>query len=112
MGKFLKMSSTFQANGPAVRDPRLLAQARAVVAQPLLDIFAKAVAHFDDVLFDRAEHAGGSQLAFLDGMRELRRRREEVVARFRRQLDQAWQALEAGEPLSAERVLAPDDSAA
>jgi len=112
MGKFLKMSSTFQANGPAVRDPRLLAQARAVVAQPLLDIFAKAVAHFDDALFDRAEHAGGSQLAFLDGMRELRRRREEVVARFRRQLDQAWQALEAGEPLSAERVLAPDESAA
>lgn len=110
MGKLLKMSFTSQAGGSPVRDPRLLAQARAVLAQPLIDIFARAVAHFDDALFDRAEHAGTSQLAFLDGMRELRRRHEEVAARFRRQLDRAWRALEDGEPLSAERVLAPETS--
>lgn len=112
MGKFPKMPFTSQADGSAARDPRLLTQARAMMQPPLADIFARTVAHFDDVLFDRAEHAGSSQLAFLDGMRELRRRREEVAARFRRQLDQAWRALEDGEPLSAERVLAPDDSAA
>lgn len=70
--------------------------------------FAAAVAHFDDVLFDRAESAGASQLLFLDGMRELRRKREEVARQFRQQLEDGWQALVLGTPLSAEVVLAGD----
>lgn len=88
------------------RDPHLLMQARDGVLPVLGQAFAAALAHFDDVLFDRAESAGASQLLFLDGMRELRRRRDEIAARFRAQLDQSWQALEAGTPLSAEVALA------
>ncbi|CCG38387.1 conserved hypothetical protein [Xanthomonas citri pv. mangiferaeindicae LMG 941] len=74
----------------------------------LAQVFAAAVAHFDDVLFDRAESAGASQLLFLDGMRELRRKREEVARQFRQQLEDGWQALVLGTPLSAEVVLAGD----
>ncbi|KLD75638.1 DUF1631 domain-containing protein [Xanthomonas hyacinthi] len=88
------------------RDPHLLMQARDGMLPVLGQAFAAALAHFDDVLFDRAESAGASQLLFLDGMRELRRRRDEIAARFRAQLDQAWQALDAGTPLSAEVALA------
>ena len=87
------------------RDPRLLAAVRNAFLPPLGDAFAAAVARYDDVLFDRAERAGTSQLAFLDGMRELRRRREEVATRFRNQLSVAWQSLESGAPLSAEAAL-------
>ena len=78
---------------------------------PLLDTFSVALGRFDDALFDRAERAGNSQLAFLDAMRELRRRRDEVIRRFRAHLDKAWQSLEAGEPLSAESALAEPTSA-
>ncbi|CTP89436.1 hypothetical protein XTPLMG728_2236 [Xanthomonas translucens pv. poae] len=88
------------------REPHLLMQAREGMLPVLGQAFAAALAHFDDVLFDRAESAGASQLLFLDGMRELRRRRDEIAARFRAQLDQAWQALDAGTPLSAEVALA------
>lgn len=87
------------------RDGRLLALARETVLPPLGDAFAAAVASYDDALFDRAERAGPSQLPFLDGMRELRRRRDEIAARFRAQLDLAWRSLEAGTPLSAEVAL-------
>ncbi|WP_428992279.1 DUF1631 domain-containing protein [Pseudoxanthomonas suwonensis] len=90
---------------PHARDPRLLAMARDAFLPQLGDAFAVAVARYDDVMFDRAERAGASQLLFLDGMRELRRRREEIAARFRAQLSQAWQALETGAPLSAEAAL-------
>ena len=90
----------------SARDGHLLALARATVLPPLGDAFAAAVARYDDALFDRAERAGASQLPFLDGMRELRRRREEVAARFRAQLDLAWRSLEAGAPISAEAALA------
>ena len=86
-------------------DPRLLAQTRDAVLPALADTFATALARFDDVLFDRAERAGLSQMIYLDGMRELRRRRDEVVAGFRGQLDAAWAALEAGRPLNVEVAL-------
>ncbi|MEB1611332.1 hypothetical protein FHT08_001905 [Xanthomonas campestris] len=101
---------TFQPSpsGHPGRDQRLLEQAYAVFVPALAQVFAAAVAHFDDVLFDRAESAGASQLLFLDGMRELRRKRDEVSTRFRQQLDDGWQALLLGEPLSAEVVLAGD----
>ncbi|UNK58062.1 DUF1631 domain-containing protein [Pseudoxanthomonas daejeonensis] len=87
------------------RDPRLLAMVRDAFLPPLGDAFAASVARYDDVLFDRAERAGGSQLLFLDGMRELRRRREEIAARFRAQLALSWRSLEVGTPLSAEAAL-------
>ncbi|MCD0245167.1 DUF1631 domain-containing protein [Xanthomonas melonis] len=101
---------TFQPSpsGHPGRDQRLLEQAHDVFVPALAQVFAAAVAHFDDVLFDRAESAGTSQLLFLDGMRELRRKREEVATRFRQQLEDGWQALLLGTPLSAEVVLAGD----
>lgn len=100
------MSPTQQdPNSHHARDPRLLAAVRNAFLPPIGDAFAASVARYDDVLFDRAERAGTSQLAFLDGMRELRRRREEIAARFRSQLSLAWQALEMGAPLSAEAAL-------
>ncbi|MFO3706066.1 DUF1631 domain-containing protein [Xanthomonas codiaei] len=101
---------TFQPSpsGHPGRDQRLLEQAHAAFVPPLVQVFAAAVAHFDDVLFDRAESAGASQLLFLDGMRELRRKREDVATQFRQQLEDGWQALLLGTPLSAEVVLAGD----
>ncbi|QBG93201.1 DUF1631 domain-containing protein [Xanthomonas oryzae] len=101
---------TFQPSpsGHPGRDQRLLEQAHDVFVPALAQVFAAAVAHFDDVLFDRAESAGTSQLLFLDGMRELRRKREEVASQFRQQLEDGWQALVLGAPLSAEVVLAGD----
>ncbi|MCL1558814.1 DUF1631 domain-containing protein [Xanthomonas nasturtii] len=104
---------TFQPSpsGHPGRDQRLLEQAYDAFVPALAQVFAAAVAHFDDVLFDRAESAGASQLLFLDGMRELRRKREDVASQFRQQLDDGWQALLLGTPLSAEVVLAGDKGA-
>ena len=105
------MSSSYHNAERYGRDPRLLGQARETAVPPLVDTFAVALGRFDDALFDRAERAGNSQMAFLDAMRELRRRREEVIRRFRTHLDKAWQSLEAGEPQSAESALAEPTSA-
>ncbi len=99
------MMSTPSPLGHPGRDPRLLEQARDAFVPTLAKAFGAAVARFDDVLFDRAETAGASQLLFLDGMRELRRRRDDIAARFRSQIDLVWQSLADGEPLSAEAVL-------
>ena len=85
--------------------PQLIVRARDAFVAPLGDAFAASVARYDDVLFDRAERAGASQLLFLDGMRELRRRRDEIASRFRAQLALPWHALEAGTPLSDEVAL-------
>ena len=86
------------------RDTRLLEQARDAAIPPLVDAFAVALGRFDDALFDRAERAGPSQMAFLDAMRELRRRREDIIGRFRGQLQRSWKAFEAGQPVPSERV--------
>ncbi len=103
-------SSNHIADRPG-HDKPLLDQARETVIPPLVDTFAVALGRFDDALFDRAERAGNSQMAFLDAMRELRRRRDEIIRRFRSHLDKAWQSLEAGEPLSVESALAEPTSA-
>ena len=100
------MIDTPNLRGQTVRDPALLKMAREAALPALVESFSTVLARFDDVLFDRAGNAGASQLLFLDGMRELRRRREDIVSGFRQHLDQAWDALQAGEPSSAEAVLA------
>ncbi len=87
------------------RDLSLLMRAREGVLPALAQAFATVLARFDDVLFDRAATAGASQLLFLDGMRELRRRREQIGEGFTAHLQRAWQALEAAVPLSAEATL-------
>lgn len=77
------------------------------VALPgLAQAFAQALTRFDDALFDRAERAGSAQTQFLDAMRELRLRREPILAAFNAHLRNAWSALEKTLPLSAEAVLA------
>lgn len=99
------MSNPHSAGLPG-RNQSLLSMAREAALPSISQAFDKVLGGFDDVLFDRAETAGASQLAFLDGMRELRRRREEISRRFAAHLQQAWAALDAGTPLSAESVLA------
>lgn len=100
------MIATPNVGGHPGRDPALLKMAREAVLPGLIESFSTVLARFDDVLFDRAGTAGASQLLFLDGMRELRRRRDDIVAGFRTHLEQGWEALERGDPLSAEATLA------
>ncbi|WP_422509895.1 DUF1631 domain-containing protein [Stenotrophomonas sp. GZD-301] len=100
------MIATPTATGHPGRNAALLTLARDAALPALAESFATVLARFDDVLFDRAGTAGASQLLFLDGMRELRRRREDIVVGFRAHLARAWSALEQGEPLSAEATLA------
>ncbi len=100
------MSNVFNIADRPGRDMRLLDQARDAAIPPLVDAFAMALGRFDDALFDRAERAGPSQMAFLDAMRELRRRREDIVVRFRAHLQRAWKALQEGQPLSMETAFA------
>ena len=92
--------------GTPGRDAAQLQLAREVVLPALGQAFTAVLARFDDVLFDRAATAGSSQLVFLDGMRELRRRREEIGAGFVSHLQGAWAAMAAGTPRSAETTLA------
>ncbi|MGE6333588.1 DUF1631 domain-containing protein [Stenotrophomonas sp. NPDC077659] len=91
--------------GSPGRDPAQLQLARDAVLPALCQAFGAALARFDDALFDRAGNAGSSQLLFLDAMRELRRRRDEIAAAFAAHLDQAWAAMAAGVPLSADATL-------
>ena len=100
------MSNVFNIADRPGRDTRLLDQARDAAIPPLVDAFAMALGRFDDALFDRAERAGPSQMAFLDAMRELRRRREDIVVRFRAHLQRAWKARQEGQPLSMETAFA------
>ena len=99
------MMSNPQPAGHSGTDLALLVKVRDAALPALGAAFRKVLAGFDDVLFDRAEVAGASQLLFLDGMRELRRRREEISTRFNAHLRQAWDALAAAAPLSAEDAL-------
>lgn len=97
-------------NHRPVRDARLLSTASEVALPGLGQSFAQALTRFDDALFDRAERAGSSQTQFLDAMRELRLRRDAIIAAFNGHLASAWNALERGTPLSAESVLAGESA--
>jgi len=77
------------------RNQSLLDKSRESIVPPLVEAFATALGRFDDALFDRAERAGNSQGAFLDGMRELRRR-QEIGGRYRDHLVKAWRSLDRG----------------
>lgn len=99
------MSPFVDTHGRPSRNPRLLEQVRETVLPGLVTAFGDALATFDDALFDRAERAGPAQMAFLDGMRELRRQRERSIARFGQHLEKAWRALEDRMPLSVDTAL-------
>ncbi len=91
--------------GTPGRDASQLMLVREAALPALSLAFTTVLSRFDDVLFDRAESAGASQLLFLDGMRELRRRRQEIGEGFARHLQRAWDAFAEGTPLSAEATL-------
>ncbi len=99
------MNSNPHSSGHPGHNPGLLALARDAALPALASAFDKVLAGFDDELFNRAETAGASQLVFLDGMRELRRRREDIALHFGAHLKQAWTSLESGAPSQAELVL-------
>lgn len=88
------------------RNPDLLNQVREGILLPLADAFAAELDALGGGLFQLADKAPPAlQKDFLDAIQELRRERESLIARFRMHLAKAWQALEAGRPLSVERTL-------
>ncbi|MES5815934.1 DUF1631 family protein [Pseudoxanthomonas sp. Soil82] len=89
------------------RNPDLLNQVREGMLLPLSDAFAAELDAAGAGLFQLADTAAPAlQKEYLDAVQELKRDRESLVARFRAHLARAWQALEAGRPLSVERTLA------
>ncbi|WP_369976780.1 DUF1631 family protein [Xanthomonas bundabergensis] len=88
------------------RNSDLLDQVRDVVSVPLAGAFGEVLDVLADALFRMAERAGPAQNDYFEAIQLLRQQREPIAARFRGHLAQAWQALEAGRPLSVERTLA------
>lgn len=88
------------------RNPQLLDQVRDLVLVPLADAFIDVQDVLAQALFQLAADAGRDQNDFLEAIQALRRQREPITARFRAHLAKAWQGLESGRPLSAERTLA------
>ena len=88
------------------RNLDLLNQVRESILLPLADAFAAELDGIGSGLFELADKAPPAlQKEYFDAIQELRRERESLVARFRAHLAKAWQALEAGRPLSVERTL-------
>ncbi|UNK58063.1 DUF1631 domain-containing protein [Pseudoxanthomonas daejeonensis] len=88
------------------RNLDLLNQVRESILLPLADAFAAELDGIGSGLFELADKAPPAlQKDYFDAIQELRRERESLVARFRAHLAKAWQALEAGRPLSVERTL-------
>ncbi|AKC86055.1 DUF1631 family protein [Pseudoxanthomonas suwonensis] len=88
------------------RNLDLLNQVRESILLPLADVFAAELDGVGAGLFQLADKAPPAlQKDYLDAIQELRRERESLIARFRAHLAKAWQALEAGRPLSVERTL-------
>ncbi|MCC8536718.1 DUF1631 family protein [Xanthomonas axonopodis pv. poinsettiicola] len=88
------------------RNPQLLDQVRDIVLVPLADAFIDVQDALAQALFALAADAGAGQNDFMEAIQALRQQREPITARFRGHLAKAWQGLESGRPLSAERTLA------
>ena len=88
------------------RNPQLLDRVREVVLVPLADAFLDVQDVLAESLFRLAADAGPAQNDFMEAIKALRQQREPITARFRGHLAQAWQGLESGRPLSADRTLA------
>ncbi|WP_141696674.1 DUF1631 family protein, partial [Xanthomonas graminis] len=87
------------------RNSDLLDQVRDVVSVPLAQAFGEVLDVLADALLRLAERAGAMQNDYFEAIQLLRQQREPIAARFRGHLAQAWQAPEAGRPLSVERTL-------
>ncbi|NIK31983.1 hypothetical protein FHY15_001079 [Xanthomonas arboricola] len=87
------------------RNPQLLDQVREIVLVPLADAFVQFQDTLAEALFRLAADAGPAQNDFLEAIQAVRQQREPITARFRGHLAKAWQGLESGRPLSADRSL-------
>lgn len=104
------MNQTTSLDALPSRNQPLLDQVREAVLVPLAAFFTDVQDALADALFQLAERAGAGQNDYLEAIELLRRQREPIAARFRAHLAQAWQALEAGRPLSVERTLVRNQS--
>jgi len=105
-GHFRKHGQSLHPRGRAHQEPDLLDQVRLLARVPLADRFADIVEALAASMRARAGESGPSQIDFIDAMHEVRRKREQIMTRFRAHLANAWQALESGQPLSVEYKLA------
>ena len=87
------------------RNSQLLDQVREIVLVPLADAFVQFQDTLAEALFQLAADAGPAQNDFLEAIQAVRQQREPITARFRGHLAKAWQGLESGRPLSADRSL-------
>ena len=101
------MSTPLLADDLPSRNPDLLDRVREMILLPLADAFAAELDGVGAGLFQWADQASPAlQKDYLEATLEIKRDRESLIARFRAHLAKAWQALEAGRPLSVERSLA------
>ena len=100
------MANPYVPEAERVKNAELLDQVRQIALVPLAEMFADIVDGLTASLRDKAGESGPSQIDFIDAMHEVRRKQEQITARFRAHLANAWQALEAGRPLSVEYKLA------
>ena len=95
------------------RNPDLLDRVRETILLPLSDAFAAELDGLGAGLLQLAERSAPAlQKDCFDAIQEIKRDRESLISRFRAHLAKAWQALEAGRPLSVERTLARDNDLA
>ena len=98
-----RMTSSLSGNTTDTR--QLLNQLNSIALSGIVDAFTECMGRFDDVLFDRAETAGASHVLFLQGMRELRRKQDEIQEQFSTHLKSSWQAMLDRRPLSADEII-------
>ncbi len=105
------MANPYIPEAERVKNAELLDQVRQLALVPLSEIFTVILDGLGPSLMGLAGESGPSQMEFVDASHEVRRKRESVLAGFRAHLANAWQALEAGRPLSVEYKLAQSGGA-
>lgn len=88
------------------RNAGMLEQVRLLAIVPLGDLFGGVLDALPGLLDRSAGEHGEIAVDLIEARQELLRRRERALARFRAHLANAWQAMEAGRPLSVEYKLA------
>jgi hypothetical protein len=105
------MANPYIPEAERVKNAELLDHVRQLALIPLAEMFSEVVDSLVPSLMELAGQSGPSPMGYVDASHEVRRKREQVLARFRAHLANAWQALEAGHPLSVEYKLAQSGGA-
>ncbi len=105
------MANPYIPEAERVKNAELLDHVRQLALVPLAEMFSEIVDRLVPSLMELAGQSGPSPMDYVDASHEVRRKREQVLARFRAHLANAWQALEAGHPLSVEYKLAQSGGA-